>query len=224
MNDRQTRTLKSYRRVLATIHDRGALIAPEAPVILERLTITVADITRCTLEQHIARTWHHVTGARRALEKMRTDHMMPLARLARRVFAGEPRIQAALRVPHKRAPTEVLLAAAALMVRTLRPHRALLTASHIDPKRIDRLQVETRRLKKVFEPAHAAVADRAVPSRRLPELFASARMDVRALDALLAARSQTLDALDWKRTRRVGKRIGRPRAPRQRAHAEAQSA
>src|SRR5450756_838573 len=118
---------------------------------------------------------------KRQLEKMRTDHMMPLARLARRVFAGEPRIQAALRVPHKRAPTEVLLAAAALMVRTLRPHRALLAASHIDPKRIDQLQVETRRLKKVFEAAYAA-ADRAVPTRRLPELFASARMDMLALD------------------------------------------
>jgi len=224
MNDRQTRTLESYRRVLATIRDRGALIAPEAPVILERLSITVADIRRYGVEQHIARTWHHVTGARRALEKMRTDHMMPLARLARRVFAGEPRIQAALRVPHKRAPTEVLLAAAALMVRTLRPHRALLAASHIDPKRIDRLQVETRRLKKVFEAAYASAADRAVPTRRLPELFASARMDVMALDALLGARPQTLDALDWKRTRRVGKRIGRPRAPRQHPQPDARSA
>ena len=224
MNDRQTRTLKSYRRILANLDGRAASIAPEAPVILERLTITVADITRYVLEQHIARTWHHVLGARHALEKMRTDHMLPLARLARRVFAGEPRIEAALRVPHKRAPTEVLLAAAALMVRTLRPHRALLAASHIDPKRIDQLQVETRRLKKVFEAAYAAAADRAVPTRRLPELFASARMDMLALDALLGARPQTLDALNWKGTRRVGKRIGRPRAPRQRAQPEARSA
>lgn len=185
MNDRQTRALESYRRIVTSFDCRAASIAPEAPVILERLRITVADITRCMIE---------------------------------------PRIEAALGVPHKRAPTEVLLAASALMVRTLRPHRDLLIASRIDPKRIDELQVETRRLKKVFEAAYAAAADRAVPTRRLPELFASARMDVQALDALLAARPRTLDVLTWKRTRRVGKRIGRPRAPRQRAQPDARSA
>jgi hypothetical protein len=224
VNDRQTRTLKSYRKVLAHIRDRGAQIAPEAPVIVERLRITVADITRYRAEQHIAQTSCHVKSARYALEKMRTDQMLPLARLARRLFAGEPRIEAALRVPHKRAPTAVLLAAAALMVRTLRPHRDLLIASRIDPKRIDELQAETRRLKKVFEAAYAAAADRALPTRRLPELFASARMDVLALDALLAACSQIKEPMVWKRAKRVGKRIGRPPVSRSRAKAEARSA
>ena len=38
-------------------------------------------------------------------------------------------------------------------------------------------------MKKVFESAYASVADRAMPTRRLPELFASARMDVQALQS-----------------------------------------
>ena len=62
--------------------------------------------------------------------------------------------------------------------------------------------------------AYASRADRAVPTRRLPELFASARMDVLALDALIAADPTSNVALAWKSIRRVGKRIGRPRASR----------
>ena len=143
--------------------------------------------------------------------------MLPLARLARRLFAGESPIEAALRVPHKRAPTEVILAAAVRMVSALRPHRAFPVDSRIDAARIGELQHEARRLKKVFEVAYASTADRAMPTRRLPELFASARMDVLAIDALITARGKEDDICYWKHISRVGKRIGRPRAPRRRA-------
>ena len=64
-----------------------------------------------------------------------------------------------------------------------------------------------------FGPVGAS-ADRAAPRLRLPALFASARGDVLALDALFAARKQVREDKDWQRTRRIGKRIGRPRAPR----------
>jgi hypothetical protein len=151
--------------------------------------------------------------------------MVPLARLARRLFAGEPGIQEALRVPHKRARAEEILAAAARMVKALRPHRALLAASHIDSARVDRLQVETRRLKKVFDKAHAAVADRAVPTRRLPELFASAHADVLVLDALMPALFKTSgDLVFWKFMRRVNKRMGRPRTSRRARRDDRQTA
>jgi hypothetical protein len=214
MNDRQIRALDSYRRILASLLPAATSLPSEALAVVERLKLTVHDITTNGYEQRFVRMQHSVTSARSKLERMRQEEMLPLARLARRVFAGEPDIQAALRVPHKRAPTEAMLAASARMVRTLRPHRALLAASHVDPARIDRLLRETRRLKKIFEVAYASLADRAAPTRRLPELFASAHADVLVLDALVAANPTMFIALAWKRTRRVGKRIGRPRARR----------
>ena len=217
MNERQFRTLGSYRSIISMLRDRGTPIALEAPAILERLENTVADIQTYATAQIIAGASCHVTNARRELERMRQKQMLPLARLARRVFAGESPIEAALRVPHKRAPTEVLLAAAVRMVSTLRPHRELLAGSRIDPVRIDELQREARRLKKVFAAAYASTADRAMPTRRLPQLFASARMDVLALDALIVAGGREVDLQQWKHSSRVGKRIGRPRAPRHRA-------
>ena len=217
MNDRQTRVLRSYEQILPFLRDLKTSIAREAPATLHRLERTVADINAYYVKQSIARQKRHVMTARSHLEKMRCEQMLPLARLARRVFAGEPRIQAALRVPHKRAPTEVVLAGAALMVSTLRPHRALLAASGIDFRRIGELQREAQRLKKVFAVAYAASADRAMPTRRLPGLFASAHLDVLAMDALITARGDKLTLVNWKNARRVGKRLGRPPTPRKRA-------
>ena len=211
MNDRQIRTFEALQAVVATFRGDGHTIAPEAPTILERLDATIADIRKYATDQGQATSRTPLTTARRQLDTMRQTQMLPLARLTRRIFQGESRIQAAMRVPHKRAPAGVVLAAAARMVSTLRPHRAVLAASRIDSTRLDVLQREVRRLKKVFEVAGALHADRAVPTRRLPELFADARMDVLALDALVASGAGRIGPSHWKRIRRVGKKRGRPR-------------
>ena len=113
MNERQYRTLGSYRSVISMLRDRGTPIALESTAILERLENTVADIQTYATAQMIAGASCHVTNARRELERMRQKQMLPLARLARRLFTDEPRIEAALRVPRKRAQTEVILAGAA---------------------------------------------------------------------------------------------------------------
>ena len=62
----------------------------------------------------------------------------------------------------------------------------------------------------MFRDAYASFADRAMPTRRLPELFAAARADVLVLDVLVAAKVIDLNDTGWKHARRVGKRMGRP--------------
>ena len=52
---------------------------------------------------------------------------------------------------------------------------------------------------------------------RYRQLFASAHLDVLAMDALISARGSTLARLNWKSARHLGKRIGCPPAPRKRA-------
>jgi hypothetical protein len=113
-------------------------------------------------------------------------------------------------VPHKRAQSEVLIESAMLMTKALRPHRKLLKGALVDPQRVERLAHETREVKKQFSDARGAIADRAVPTRRIDALLASAKLDVAVLDALVGASDQRMDAREWKGIRRVGKRMGRP--------------
>ena len=220
VNNRQLRARQSYHNILLAL-SRCPRIGPEGQAVHERFKGTVAEIERYYLEQDLASRGHHVTEARRQLDRMRGEQMLPLARLARRVFIGESAVEAAMRVPHKRAPTDEILTAATHMVKILRPHRAVLLASRIDPERMDRLEVEAKRLKKVFKAAYASVADRAMPTRRLPELFASAHADVLALDVLVAAKVIDINGVEWQHVRRVGKRMGRPPRKRRRLLASA---
>lgn len=210
MNNRQARTLDMYELIVQNLGADGTKLAAEAAPILERLRQTIAEIRRYAREQEDFVRGHSLTIARRSLDQMRNDQMLPLARLARRVFIGESRIQEALRVPHKRAPSEEILAAAARMVAVLRPHRALLTGAHINTARIANLHRATIALGKEFKAAKTVVADRAAPTRRLPALFASARLDALALDALAGSREFGREIPTWKDMRRIHKRIGRP--------------
>ncbi|MES2180349.1 MAG: hypothetical protein V4550_21030 [Gemmatimonadota bacterium] len=213
MDDRKKRVLESWRRIVGSGASLSTL-APEVPAILERLASTVAEIDMYKQQQFMARKLLLVTHTRRALDRMRTEHMLPLARLTRPLFVGMSGIEAAIRVPHKRAPTEEILAAAEAMVKALRPHRELIAKSKIDPTRIDCIRDETRLLKKRFRTAYAASADRGAPTRQLPALFASARMDVAMLDALVRATSDAAQVFLWKQLSRVQKRLGRPRRKR----------
>ena len=120
-------------------------------------------------------------------------------------------MESALRVPHKRAPTDAILAAAARMVKAIEPHRSLLKTAKIDPERITRLKRDARLLKTQFRDANAGIADRAVPTRRLAELMKSARLELRAIDALVGAHGSNLLRKTWPNAIRVQKRIGRPR-------------
>jgi hypothetical protein len=147
---------------------------------------------------------------------MRNEQMLSLASLARPLFVGETLVTAALVVPHKHARTELILASAKRIVTTLKPHRKFLAESGIDPARIDRLRLEAARLKKVFDAAAAIVADRGVPTHRMRELFVVAAGDAATLNRLAAAAPPGVLNPDlWKHSRRVGKRMGRPRKPRQ---------
>ena len=211
MNDRQVRTLRAFESVILFVRERPRNIAPESPAIVKHLAETYAELSRLRRDQM---TEAHIRGAnapRLQVAAMRERLMLPLASLGKRVFAGDPTIAAALRVPHKRSANDLMLAAADRMVKTLRPHRALFTASSGGVRRISELQAEVRRVRQLVRAADGAVADRAVPTRRIAELLASGRRDVQALGALIAASRDKAAIREWKNVSRVGGRIGRPK-------------
>src|SRR5437868_8327436 len=143
--------------------------------------------------------------------------MIPLVRLTRRLFSGETRIQAALKVPHKRAPTDDLLAASASIVKTLKPQRKFLSESGVDPRRIDRLREETRQAKQLFDAATARTPESAIATRRLSALFTEARADFGAIDGLVTLACAPDELPGWRSVTRAGKRMGRPRKQKRRA-------
>ena len=214
MNDRQVRTLRSFDSILASVRERTRDIAPEAPAIIKHLAATCDELERLHGNQMTEASIRSANSPRRQVAAMRERLMLPLATLGKRIFAGDTTIMAALRVPHKRTATDVMLAAAERMVKTLRPQRSLLTASSGEAKRITELHTEVRRVSQLVRAVDGAVADRAVPTRRVTELLASARRDVQALGALVAASGNKAAIRDWKSVSRVGGHIGRPKRKR----------
>ena len=211
MNDRQIRTLRSFDTILAYWRERAALLGPEAPAIMKHLDAAYAELFQLRTLQRLNQPGIQARSLRSQVEKMRTDHMLPLARLGKRVFAGETAITSALQVPHKRAANDLMLAAAERMVKTLRPHKDLLAEPGSKVKRVSALHLEIRRLRELVKTTAGVVADRAVPTRRIAELFAAGRRDVQALDALVAASPNKSSLLTWKHSSKIGRRIGRPK-------------
>ena len=215
MNQRQDRTLVAYRGALGWVGRRPLAFAPELSHLCERLDATVEAIEHAAGTQEL-RGGKLLGEARRRLDQVRERHMLPLVRLTRRLFAGDARTQTALRVPHKRAAADELFAASVSIVKTLRPQRKFLAESRVDPHRIDRLREETRQVKQLFDAANARTPQSAIATRRLPALFAEARADFVAIDALVRLACTPVELHEWRSVTRVPKRMGRPRKQKRR--------
>lgn len=211
MNNRQERIFESYDSVLGVLDDSGDRHPKELLTLIARMRGLVAEIRTCRVTQDLAQKNRAVSRLRARLDRMRTEQMLPMARFGLRIFAGDAGMTSALKVPHKRAPTEAILAAAAQMAKALIPHRALLKSEKIDPARIGRLKRETKLLEKEFRDAYAGVPDRAVPTRRLAALMRGARLDLRAIDSLVVAHGSDALKARWPGAIRMHQRMGRPR-------------
>jgi hypothetical protein len=216
VNQRQERSLAAYRGALGFVGKRPIAFAPELSHLCERLDATVEAIEDAAGKQQL-RGGKLIGEARRRLDQIREQHMLPLVRLTRRLFSGETRIQAALKVPHKRASTDELLAASTSIVKTLRSQRKFLAEQRVDTRRIERLRSETRQVKQLFDAAATRTPESAIATRRLTALFAEARADFAAIDGLVTLACDPVELRAWRSATRVGKRMGRPRKPRRRA-------
>lgn len=221
MNDRQKRTLRTFQQVVIAAQIAPARFGPEGKAIIAHFTRTVEELDHLGRAQALANFKRRGWTPRKHVENMRQQHMLPLARMGRRLFRGDSAITSALAIPHKRASSDEIFAAADRMVKTLRPHRKFLAASGGDDKRITILHAEVRRVRAILREADGASADRAVPTRRMADLFASARLDILALDGLVVATRNKETIRDWKALIKIGGRIGRPKQSRRPARKQA---
>ena len=215
---RQDQALSAYLTTLEYFEKSTHVFPGEIPDIVKRLEATAREIDKLRgLEKNI-RLEATLKMLEVPLHAMREDHMLPLSRMSRRVFKGESALLAAIRVPHKRATAEVMIAAALRMVETLSPHRRVLKQSRIDPARVTLLKAKAKSLDKLARKTAALAADSGVPSNRFKELFASAHEDISSLQALVKAcrHLSSGEQAHFAGCTRIGKMRGRPSKRRQR--------
>jgi hypothetical protein len=217
MTKRQDHVLTAHHATLAFFEKVTHPISPEVPAIVQRFSETLEEIDKLRGIASAMSLEAKTKGLQAPLEKMREKQMLPLSRLCRRLFVGESAILAAVRVPHKHASIDVMIDAALHMVEVLAPHRRALKAARIDPARLTLLKAEANSIRKRGREAASFAAGRRVPRRRLEELFASAHLDVIALQALVIACPDLSpgEQLRFASSSRIGKRRGRPSAARQ---------
>lgn len=213
----QDQALSAYRSTLNFFETHTCVIAPELPTILARLARIVREIDTLRGEEYRIRNEARLKMLETPLHEMREQHMLPLSRLARRVFKGESALLAAIRVPHKRDSADDMIAAALRIVETLTPHRNVLRKASIDPTRLTRLKAQAKALDKLARNTQSLIAERGGPGDRLEELYSSAHDEVFSLQALVRACPAVTsgDKDSFAACSRIGKLRGRPSQRRQ---------
>ena len=121
----QSQSLQRGATALKSIPDT----APYAHIrkLRAKLETVVDGMPEMAGDQWSARRGRGYTGRTIVYEirALRKAHLIPVARKARRLFKHEPKIIAALRLPHAKKPAADHAAAALTIAKVLRPHVAL---------------------------------------------------------------------------------------------------
>ena len=214
MTERQDRSITAYQSARDAIDALPGPLSRELTRLRDDLQQTLNEIARVTADRRS--TGPTLGQLRLEIETLREKQMLPLGRLARRLFLGDPAIEKALRVPHKRASNDELLESAMTMTKTLRPHRRFLARSGIEPARLDQLARSARDAKQRVRHAERTRGQRGVAMIKLKPFLTRARHCVNAIDAIVVATMPPDEIHRWRKLARVGKRIGRP--PKRRSH------
>lgn len=218
MNARQQRAFARLDR--AARHLRNLVRLKDPPPLYERFAakfqVSVARLRELEEEQKTASPQRGVEGRETAnlRKRLRREYMIPLTRTGKRLLRFAPGVEQALKVPHARASHRELVTGAEVMLKAVRPHRALLTSAGFPATFLTELRDLTRELKRIATTSSARQAKFARVSRELREELANGNETLRILDGLVLARMDRDRHLagTWKELLRTPKPLGRPRA------------
>lgn len=227
MNERQTREIDSIRRA----HDflrRQSDLSPELTVATRNLGHILDRIDRLAESLVIAEIPRGDATLRRRADQFRLRFMIPLSRRGRVLFRGEPRLERALRVPHKHDSVLDLVAAARAMLAAVTPHKKLFIAAGSPNTFVADFRAALSRLA-------AAAKERAKGNVAAPRIRRDLETEVARgrAEVFVAAGYMTLWLSDktrtstgleaeWRSSRRITARLGRPTARRARNRAAAE--
>ena len=220
MTERQLRELASVTRTRVFLTRRPRL-SSELAVIAKTLVQLEKRIAALMVTEQMRYAPDSVATVGRQANLLRERHMIPLARRGRLLFGGEPRLERALRVPHKRAPVGDVLTAARQMITAITPHKRLFVAAGASNTFLADFRSAVTRLATSVKVE--ARFKSVVPGARaeLRRLLALARAEVRVATSLVPVWIETLDigeqaglAAAWRAAHRINARLGRPSARR----------
>jgi hypothetical protein len=209
MNQRQLRRYEQLNGITAFLTQHAAALGPELAASRRRLRALIADIDAIEVRDVNGSALYALRIAATARLTLRTKHLLPLSRQARRAFRGDPLVLDRVRVPHKHASSDEIAAAGAAMLEALEPFRAHLDAVHVDVARLDRLRAALDRFDALRERTAGAAPARRTAGRELQDTLARARADIVAIDATIRADHPEL-VEQWSTVMRMPKRRGRP--------------
>lgn len=216
MNDRQSRTDKTFRKVWGFLGDLPAEPPPPAqvPQMRDALASRRSRIGALATQQRGARA--AMKDATREIEalrqQIRRERMKAIVRIAKATLKFAPG-ESIMAVPPTRSSSEVVVKRASQMLKVMKTHAKLLARAGVSQDFAMQFHKETERLK--AESGRVANAKRQYTrvTRSLAKEFADGMRALTHLEGILIAHygSQSVVVRDWHGARRVQAKVGRPR-------------
>lgn len=222
MDNRQSRTLKRLRSVLEFLKQHP--IDPEPPLLRRmrtRLETSMERIAALNATQYVAgrAPRNHASQVRQMRVRLRRGRMLPLARIARPLLRFAPGSEAVLRVPHARADSLTLAMHAQAMARVLKPHAKLFVSAGYPRDVITALRADAEALATAAREGEQARKRLSDATTQLRREFARAADTLQVVEGILMPHFLADPLLEkvWRSTRRVHRKVGRPKQRRSRA-------
>ena len=212
MNSRQERVVRSIDNA-RQVFGRLGVKAPELLAAHEELEAACDSLREATVQQFNAHPGVHGRGLRNLRRELRVVHLLRIRKRGRVLLKGLPGIDDSLRVPHDRAPNDDLIAAAKRIADAVRPYAKAFHRAKFAKDFIKRMERAADALAKAADAPPDPRSDRPLATKKLKDAIKDARLVVDSLDGLMAAHyaPRSPELRTWRKAKRVGARIGRPR-------------
>jgi hypothetical protein len=212
MNGRQRLVVQSINNARVFLEGLN-VTAPELVAACKELETACDDLRKAEARQAAAHPGAHGKGLSNLRRELRVVHLLRIRKRGRVLLKGLPGIDDSLRVPHDRAPTQDLIAAAKRIADAVRPHAKAFYAANFAKDFIKRMERAADALAKAAAAPPDAKTDKPRATRDLKDAISDARLVVDSLDGLMAAHypRRSVVLVNWKKAKRVSARIGRPR-------------
>lgn len=154
---------------------------------------------------------------------LRVEHLLRIARPARALLRNQPRREEMLRVPHKRANSDVVVAFSKALAKWLVPFVPAFLKVGFQKDFLKRLRAATRELQKAARLVSAAERGQTTTTAAIARELRRGYEIKMAIDGLLMPYFATDRDLrtGWERAKRVGRKTGRPRAKQRKRRGDA---
>ncbi|MEO7083842.1 MAG: hypothetical protein ABI442_20340 [Gemmatimonadaceae bacterium] len=216
MNKRQEREFTTVVATRAFLR-RHKLESGPFRAVAKALDDAIERVNGLSAGTSLAAKRSFTKAIRERSDQLRLDHMIPASRRGKTIFRGDVDMENALRVPHVREKTSVILAAAEEMIKKISPHRKLFFAADFSRTFLEDMRAAAAELAAMVEAAGDHRTSQPGAFDELQKQIARGREEVRVADGLMLAwlhkqppaRRSILER-EWRAAHRITARLGRP--------------